>query len=46
MLDKLPSAIGDVLTGGHDGADRVVLKAYFSLAHSPGQVQNVVAALA
>jgi hypothetical protein len=36
MADELCERYGDLLTGSYDCVDRVVLNAYFSLAHSPG----------
>src|SRR5665213_1857723 len=36
MGDQLSERYGDLLTGSYDCVDRIVLNAYFSLAHSPG----------
>ena len=36
MCDEFSARYGDLLTGSYDCVDRVVLNAYFSLAHSPG----------
>ena len=36
MPDEFSDRYGDLLTGSYDCVDRVVLNAYFSLAHSPG----------
>ena len=35
MGDQLSERYGDLLAGSYDCVDRVVLNAYFSLAHSP-----------
>jgi len=34
--DEFTARYGDLLTGSYDCVDRIVLNAYFSLAHSPG----------
>jgi hypothetical protein len=34
--DEISARYGELLTGSYDCVDRVVLNAYFSLAHSPG----------
>ena len=36
MPDEITSRYGDLLTGGYDCVDRIVLNAYFSLGHNPG----------
>ena len=36
MCDEFSARYGDLLTGSYDCVDRVVLNAYFFLAHSPG----------
>ena len=36
MADDLAERYGDLLTGSYDCVDRVVLKAYFAVGHSPG----------
>ncbi|MGH3800094.1 MAG: hypothetical protein ACRDTD_08195 [Pseudonocardiaceae bacterium] len=36
MRDGLTERYGDLLAGGYDCVDRVVLNAYFSLGHNPG----------
>jgi hypothetical protein len=36
VRDELTARYGDLLTGVYDCVDRIVLNAYFSLAHSPG----------
>ena len=36
MTDELSFRYGDLLTGTYDCVDRIVLNAYFSLAHNPG----------
>ncbi len=36
MADSFRERYGDLLTGAYDCVDRIVLNAYFSLAHSPG----------
>jgi hypothetical protein len=36
VSDEFSVRYGDLLTGSYDCVDRVVLNAYFSLAHSPG----------
>ena len=36
MPDEFAARYGDLLTGVYDCVDRIVLNAYFSLAHSPG----------
>ncbi len=36
MTDELSKRYGDLLRGGYDCVDRIVLNAYFSLGHSPG----------
>jgi hypothetical protein len=36
VSDEFSARYGDLLTGSYDCVDRVVLNAYFSLAHSPG----------
>lgn len=36
MPDEISARYGDLLTGSYDCVDRVVLNAYFPLAHNPG----------
>ena len=36
MCDELSARYSDLLTGSYDCVDRIVLNAYFSMAHSPG----------
>jgi hypothetical protein len=36
VADDLAERYGDLLTGSYDCVDRVVLKAYFAVGHSPG----------
>jgi hypothetical protein len=36
VTDDFASRYGDLLTGSYDCVDRIVLKAYFGLGHSPG----------
>ncbi|MBS4729652.1 hypothetical protein MSM1_15295 [Mycobacterium sp. SM1] len=36
MIDKFSGRYGDLLTGGYDCVDRVVLNAFFPLGYSPG----------
>jgi hypothetical protein len=36
VCDEFSARYGDLLTGSYDCVDRVVLNAYFSMAHSPG----------
>ena len=36
MPDEFTARYGDLLTGSYDCVDRVVLNAYFSMAHNPG----------
>jgi hypothetical protein len=35
-VDRLSARYGDLLSGGHDCVDRVVLNPYYSLGHTPG----------
>ncbi len=45
MIDEFSERYGDLLTGGYDCVDRIVLNAYFPLGHNPGGFRTVVAAL-
>jgi len=36
MTDGLSQQYADLLTGGYDCVDRIVLNAYFRMGHDPG----------
>jgi hypothetical protein len=44
--DEFSLRYSDLVTGGYDCVDRIVLNAFFPLGAQPGRVSGVVAALA